>query len=123
MVNVFLAPLDISELHGFGRSTRQKAQDKLGTTKIGELANKSKGALCDALGKATGETLYNAIRGIDGKKLESDQRRKSVSCEINVGGLVVILITRTVLIFLPSMGYVLEMPRKWRSSCTRWPRS
>lgn len=45
---------------------------------------KSKGVLCEALGKSTGETLYNALRGIDDKKLESDKPRKSVSCEINV---------------------------------------
>lgn len=53
-------------------------------TTLGELASRSKGVLCDALGRATGEKLYNAIRGIDDKKLESDKPRKSVSCEINV---------------------------------------
>ena len=51
---------------------------------LGELAKKSKGTLISALGKSTGETLYNAVRGIDDKKLESDKPRKSVSCEINV---------------------------------------
>jgi DNA repair protein REV1 len=77
-------PLDIADLHGFGYSTRQKAEEKLGATTLGELMKKSKGVLCDALGKATGETLYNAIRGIDDRQLESDKPRKSVSCEINV---------------------------------------
>ncbi|KIM49579.1 hypothetical protein M413DRAFT_15584 [Hebeloma cylindrosporum] len=81
----FLAPLDISDLHGFGWSTKQKAREKLGATNLGELAKKSKAALMDALGKGTGETLYNAVRGIDEKKLESDKPRKSVSCEINYG--------------------------------------
>jgi DNA repair protein REV1 len=71
-------------LHGFGHSTRQKASEKLGVTKLGELASKSKSVLCDALGKATGETLYKAIRGIDDRKLESDKPRKSVSCDITV---------------------------------------
>jgi len=80
----FLAPLEISDLHGFGRSTKQKALDKLGSTNLGELAKKSKSQLIDALGKATGETLYNGLRGIDDRKLESDKPRKSVSCEINV---------------------------------------
>ena len=80
----FIAPLDITDLWGFGYSTKQKAQDKLGTTLLGELAGKSKSVLSDALGKSTGETLYNAIRGIDHTKLESDKPRKSVSCEINV---------------------------------------
>lgn len=80
----FIAPLDITEIHGFGWSNKQKAQEKLGTTNLGELAKKSKGVLVDIFGKSSGETLYNAIRGIDDKKLESDKPRKSVSCEINV---------------------------------------
>lgn len=84
-VQQVLAPLDIDDLHGFGHSTRQKANEKLGVTNLGELAKKSKAALCDALGKTTGETLYNAIRGIDERKLESDKPRKSVSCDINYG--------------------------------------
>ncbi len=37
------------------------------------------------VGKGYRETLYNAIRGVDDKKLESDKARKSVSCEINYG--------------------------------------
>ncbi|KAG2107956.1 uncharacterized protein F5147DRAFT_577321 [Suillus discolor] len=84
-VEEVLAPLDIDDLHGFGHSTRHKANEKLGATNLGELAKKSKAALCDALGKTTGETLYNAIRGIDERKLESDKPRKSVSCDINYG--------------------------------------
>ncbi|KAF5386916.1 hypothetical protein D9615_002002 [Tricholomella constricta] len=84
-VKEFLAPLNISDLHGFGWSTKQKAQEKLGTATLGELMDKSKAVLCDVLGKSTGETVYNALRGIDDKKLESDKPRKSVSCEINYG--------------------------------------
>ncbi|KAJ7590708.1 hypothetical protein C8J56DRAFT_540169 [Mycena floridula] len=80
-----IAPLTITDLRGFGSSMKQKAQEKLGTIILGDLASRSKGALCDALGKATGETLFNAIRGIDHSKLESDKPRKSVSCEINYG--------------------------------------
>ncbi|KAH9948124.1 DNA repair protein [Amylocystis lapponica] len=80
-----LAPLDIDDLHGFGYSTRQKAQEKLGETNLGHLAKKSKAVLCDALGKGTGETLYKAVRGIDDHQLESDKPRKSVSCDINYG--------------------------------------
>ncbi|KAK7062843.1 deoxycytidyl transferase [Paramarasmius palmivorus] len=84
-VESFMQPLDIADLHGFGYQTKQKALDKLGVTKLGDLALKSKSVLCDALGKTTGETLYNAIRGIDDRKLESDKKRKSVSCDINYG--------------------------------------
>ncbi|OBZ75554.1 DNA repair protein rev1 [Grifola frondosa] len=81
----FLAPLDIDDLHGFGYSARQKAQEKLGATSLGELTKKSKATLCEALGKGTGELLYKALRGIDDRKLESDKPRKSVSCDINYG--------------------------------------
>ncbi|THG97509.1 hypothetical protein EW026_g4505 [Hermanssonia centrifuga] len=81
----FIATLNIDDLHGFGYAALQKAEEKLGTTNLGELAKKSKAVLCDALGKGTGETLYNAIRGVDGRKLESDKPRKSVSCDINYG--------------------------------------
>ncbi|KZT74041.1 DNA repair protein [Daedalea quercina L-15889] len=80
-----LAPLDIDDLHGFGSSARQKALEKLGATTLGELAKRSRATLCEALGKGMGETLYNAIRGIDRRKLESDKPRKSVSCDINYG--------------------------------------
>ncbi|KAF7794734.1 hypothetical protein EIP86_005872 [Pleurotus ostreatoroseus] len=84
-VPVFIAPLHIDDLHGFGRASYEKAQEKLGTTSLGELAKMSKAVLCEALGKGTGETLYNAVRGIDHRKLESDKPRKSVSCDINYG--------------------------------------
>lgn len=80
-----LPDLDIQDLHGFGRAARDKATEKLGTTNLGELAGRSKAALCDALGNAMGDTLYNSIRGIDERKLESDKPRKSVSCDINYG--------------------------------------
>ncbi|KAI0263776.1 hypothetical protein BC834DRAFT_971142 [Gloeopeniophorella convolvens] len=59
-----LPTLDIQDLHGFGRAHA---------------------ALCDALGKSMGETLYKAVRGIDERRLESDKPRKSVSCDINYG--------------------------------------
>ncbi|KAJ3535837.1 hypothetical protein NMY22_g6307 [Coprinellus aureogranulatus] len=60
----YLAPLELSDLHGFGRQTKAKAIDKFGTAKLGELAKKSKSQLIDAFGKATGEKLYNGLRGI-----------------------------------------------------------
>ena len=79
-----LPDLDIQDLYGFGRAARDKASEKFGTTNLGELAGRSKAALCDALGNTMGETLHNSIRGIDDRKLESDKPRKSVSCDINV---------------------------------------
>jgi len=79
-----LDPLDIKDLHGFGNSTKQKAVEKLGTSSLRELVKKPKGILCDAVGKGTGEVLYNALRGVDERRLVSDKPRKSVSCDINV---------------------------------------
>ncbi|KAF9028865.1 hypothetical protein BDP27DRAFT_1387042 [Rhodocollybia butyracea] len=84
-VHAFLGPLDIANLHGFGRAAKQKALDKWGTSNLGDLEEKSKATLGAVLGKATGETLYNLIRGIDERKLENDKERKSVSCDINYG--------------------------------------
>ena len=80
----FLAPLDITDLHGFGRQAKLKALEKLGTIKLGELGKKSRAQLVEALGKVMGERVYGAVRGVDGRGLESDKPRKSVSCEINV---------------------------------------
>ncbi|KAL1749014.1 hypothetical protein HDZ31DRAFT_28605 [Schizophyllum fasciatum] len=80
-----MSDLDIADLHGFGWSARKKVHDKLGSSRLGDLARKSKGLLIDTLGRSTGETLYNAMRGIDERRLESDKRRKSVSAEINYG--------------------------------------
>ena len=79
-----LPTLDIQDLHGFGRAARDKAHEKLGTTNLAKLVGHSKTALCDALGNSSGDTLYDAIRGIDERELESDKPRKSVSCDINV---------------------------------------
>lgn len=83
-VPAFVAPLTLNDVWGFGYATAKKADEKLGTRVLGELVGKSKALLCDALGKGTGEKLFNAIRGIDHQKLQSSKPRKSVSCEINV---------------------------------------
>ena len=80
----FLSKLDIKDLHGFGHATKQKVNDKFGASDLGSLYKRSKETLVALLGKVTGEILYNALRGIDDSKLESDKPRKSVSCDINV---------------------------------------
>ena len=117
----FLAPLDVDNLHGFGYSARQKAQEKLGTTNLGDLAKKSKAVLCDALGKSTGETLYKALRGIDERQLESDKPRKSVSCDINVCCFFVSLMARK-LMSSSSMVYASKITSRQRYSFIKWPK-
>ncbi|KAJ3904659.1 hypothetical protein F5879DRAFT_801264 [Lentinula edodes] len=84
-VRAFIAPLDIADLHGFGRAAKHKALEKWGTSTLGDLEEKSKVTLSAVLGKTTGETLYNLIRGVDERRLENDKERKSVSCDINYG--------------------------------------
>jgi DNA repair protein REV1 len=80
----YIHELDVQSLPGFGRSARDKVQSKFGSSKLGDLYVKSKDALVSALGKVGGEKLYDAVRGADNGKIESDKPRRSVSCEINV---------------------------------------
>ncbi|EJD01689.1 DNA/RNA polymerase [Fomitiporia mediterranea MF3/22] len=75
----------VDELHGFGRAARDKALERLGVATLGELAKKPRSVLCDVFGKTLGSTLYDACRGIDHRRIESDKPRKSVSAEINYG--------------------------------------
>ena len=35
-------------------------------------------------GRGTGEVLFDAMRGVDGRRVEGGKARKSVSCDINV---------------------------------------
>ncbi|KAJ7158643.1 hypothetical protein C8R46DRAFT_1354582 [Mycena filopes] len=80
-----MATLEIRDLWGFGAAHRDKAREKLGSTKLAELQKKSRTVLSDALGKKTGEKLWYAIRGIDDTELTSNKQRKSVSVEVNYG--------------------------------------
>lgn len=85
-VPAFLEPLDIDDIWGFGWSAKRKIEERWGkgSTVLGALLNRTKGALSDVLGKKTGETLWKAVRGIDDTRLQTDTPRKSVSAEINV---------------------------------------
>lgn len=80
----FMAELEVGDLPNFGWSTQQKIMDKFGTKKCGDLLAKPKGVLQAVLGNKTGESLFNFIRGVDTRKLESHKARKSVSAEVNV---------------------------------------
>ncbi|KAK7033220.1 DNA repair protein [Favolaschia claudopus] len=84
-VPALMETLSITDLWGFASSHRDKATERLGSTALKDLAKKSRMELSDALGKKTGEKLYNAIRGLDDTVLTSDKQRKSVSAEVNYG--------------------------------------
>lgn len=79
-----VAELDIVDLHGFAGAVRDKAIANFGTSKLRDLAKESKSALQQALGDKNGDKVWNAIRGIDHRVLESDKPRKSVSADVNV---------------------------------------
>ena len=49
------------------RLASKRLKAKHGVSTLGELAKRSKGTLISALGKSTGETLYNAVHGVDVK--------------------------------------------------------
>ncbi|KAF8693197.1 DNA repair protein, partial [Rhizoctonia solani] len=80
-----LAELDIVNIHGFAGAVQDKALARFGTSKLGDLAKQSKIVLQQALGDKSGERIWNAIRGIDDRVLESDKPRKSVSADVNYG--------------------------------------
>lgn len=82
-VPALMADLEVGDLPNFGWSTQQKIMDKFGTKRCGDLLEKPKGVLQAVLGNKTGESLFNFIRGIDKRKLESHKERKSVSAEVN----------------------------------------
>jgi DNA repair protein REV1 len=69
---------------GVGYATKKKAEEKLSINTIGDLQPHSKSTLVKVFGPAMGEKLYRAAKGLDDSKLQPDQKRKSVSAEINV---------------------------------------
>ncbi|KAF8602805.1 DNA repair protein [Ceratobasidium sp. AG-I] len=80
-----IAGLDVVDLHGFAGAVRDKAITTFGTSKLQDLAKESKSALQQALGDKSGDRVWNAIRGVDDRVLESDKPRKSVSADVNYG--------------------------------------
>lgn len=69
---------------GVGHANKRKAEEKLGVTTVGDLTKHPKGVLVRVFGPALGDKLWKAARGLDDTKLQPDQKRKSVSAEINV---------------------------------------
>jgi DNA repair protein REV1 len=83
-VSGFLSSIDIDQLHGFGYALRTKAESAYGTANLVKLGKIKKDLLIRTFGKKTGETIWDAARGIDHTELQSDKPRQSVSCDINV---------------------------------------
>ncbi|CDZ97273.1 Translesion DNA polymerase-REV1 deoxycytidyl transferase [Phaffia rhodozyma] len=84
-VSEFMESLDVADLWGIGRETKLKIEAAFKTTRVGELLKKRLGEFQHILGPKTGETVYNACRGIDSKPLKEESERRSVSAEVNYG--------------------------------------
>ena len=74
-----LLPLDIRKVHGIGEKTQQKLR-KIGINTVEDMMQLSEQYMQEHFGKA-GTELYYRIRGIDNRKVETHQERKSISVE------------------------------------------
>ena len=79
MVPEILFPLPLSKVHGLGRVSVSKLNN-MGIFYIKDLYNMNKEFYIEYLGK-NGFDIYNRIRGIDNRKVETLRERKSVGKE------------------------------------------
>ena len=79
MVPEILLPLPLSKVHGLGRVSVSKLNN-MGIFYIKDLYNMNKEFYIEYLGK-NGFDIYNRIRGIDNRKVETLRERKSVGKE------------------------------------------
>ncbi|ODO08076.1 hypothetical protein I350_03659 [Cryptococcus amylolentus CBS 6273] len=84
-VSAFIETLPIDDFPSIGHSTKSKIEAAFGTTIAGELMGITKSRWRGVLGEKTGEMVHGFLRGVDGRKLEADKVRKSVSAEMNYG--------------------------------------
>lgn len=76
----FLHPLPVSAMWGVGPKTNEELQ-KIGLTKIGDIAKTPRATLIRALGQSTGETLYELAWGRDYRSVTIDEPDKSIGAE------------------------------------------
>ena len=78
-VRAFLAPMDVSELHGVGPVTARELR-ALGFETAGDLVDADPASLVEAFGER-GRELYRQARGEDDREVEPKGRPKSLSSE------------------------------------------
>jgi len=76
--------MNVADLPGVGWSTRQKL-NLVNIFTCADLVEMPKSVLQKEFGEKTGELLFSHCRGIDGRKVETQQTRKSVGAEVNWG--------------------------------------
>ncbi len=76
----FLRPLPVTALWGVGEKTRQILA-RLGLQTVGDIATAPLAVLERDLGKAAADHLHALAHGLDGRRVESSVREKSVGAE------------------------------------------
>ncbi|BFZ58373.1 deoxycytidyl transferase [Savitreella phatthalungensis] len=76
---------DVEEVPGIGHATAKKLQEAIGTTAVDALRDVPLARLQELLGPKNGESLQQALRGIDSTRVGDISPRKLVSIEINWG--------------------------------------
>jgi DNA polymerase-4 len=76
----FLHPLPVGAMWGVGPKTNEELQ-KIGLTKIGDIAKTPRTTLIRALGQSAGETLYELAWGRDYRSVTTDEPDKSIGAE------------------------------------------
>jgi DNA polymerase-4 len=76
----FLHPLPVSAMWGVGPKTNEELQ-RIGLTKIGDIASTPRATLIRALGQSAGETLYELAWGRDYRSVTTDEPDKSIGAE------------------------------------------
>jgi DNA polymerase IV len=76
----FLHPLPVSAMWGVGPKTNEELQ-RIGLTKIGDIAQTPRLTLIRALGQSAGETLYELAWGRDYRSVTTDEPDKSIGAE------------------------------------------
>ena len=76
----FLHPLPVTAMWGVGPKTNEELQ-RIGLTKIGDIAKTPRATLIRALGQSAGETLYELAWGRDYRSVTIDEPDKSIGAE------------------------------------------
>lgn len=79
MIPEILLPLPVKSVHGIGPKSAERLNN-IGIYTIGDLLNLSEDFLVDLFGK-WGNDIYNRIRGIDNRKINTERERKSLGTE------------------------------------------
>lgn len=83
MVPEILLPLPVKSVHGIGSKSTKKLNN-IGIYNINDLLKLSEEFLTELFGKS-GSEIFNRIRGIDPREINTYRERKSVGTEITLG--------------------------------------